>query len=154
MKYCLIDKITACDAGKEIKAIKGVSLAEEYLQDHFPSFPVLPGVFLLQGMVEAASWLVRISQAFAHSMVLLQQARNVKYKSFLAPGMQIEYNVTAKSLDEKESRFQGIGTANGQTIVEARFGLRHFNLGDTQPALASADADIVSSLKARYKLLQ
>ena len=68
--------------------------------------------------------------------------------------MQIEYNVTVKSLEEKESRFQGVGVADGQTIVEARFGLRHFNLGDTQPSLATADADIVSSLKARHKLLQ
>ncbi|MCK4886409.1 MAG: beta-hydroxyacyl-ACP dehydratase, partial [Planctomycetes bacterium] len=82
MRFILIDKVTSLDAGKEIKAVKNVSLAEEYLGDHFPVFPVLPGVLLLEGMVEAASWLVRDAQNFKYSMVLLHQARNVKYKSF------------------------------------------------------------------------
>ncbi|MFC1764079.1 beta-hydroxyacyl-ACP dehydratase [Planctomycetota bacterium] len=154
MRYILIDKIVACDAGRQIKTVKGVSLAEEYLQDHFPTFPVLPGVFLMQGLVESASWLVRISQKFAHSMVLLEQARNVKYKSFLAPGMQIEYSVEAKALEENVSSFKGIGIANGQSIVEARFGLRHFNLADKNHAMAGADGEIVENLKARLRLLQ
>jgi 3-hydroxyacyl-[acyl-carrier-protein] dehydratase len=91
MRFILIDKITALEPGKTLTAVKSVSLAEEYLADHFPIFPVLPGVLLLEGMIESASWLVRQKQDFANSIVLLEQARNVKYKSFLAPGMQIEY---------------------------------------------------------------
>ncbi|MHC4125129.1 MAG: hotdog family protein, partial [Planctomycetota bacterium] len=89
MRFILIDKVVSLEAGRQIKAVKSVSLAEEYLSDHFPTFPVLPGVLLLEGLIEAASWLVRHSENFAHSMILLEQARNVKYKSFLAPGNQI-----------------------------------------------------------------
>ena len=51
MRFILIDKVISLQAGKEIKAIKGVSLAEEYLADHFPTFPVLPGVLLLEGLI-------------------------------------------------------------------------------------------------------
>ncbi|MEN6385240.1 MAG: beta-hydroxyacyl-ACP dehydratase [Phycisphaerales bacterium] len=153
MKFILIDKIGKIEAGKEIQTIKNVSLSEEYLGDHFPIFPVLPGVFLLQGLVDSACWLVRHTENFAHSMVLLTQAKNVKYKSFAAPGMNIQYTVTAKSIEENLSSFTGVGQCDGLPIVEARFSLRHFNLADRDPKLALEDGHIIEKLKERYKLL-
>jgi len=153
MKFVLIDRIVSWEKGKTLTAVKSVSLAEEYLADHFPTFPVLPGVLLLQGLVESASWLVRQTENFAHSMILLQQTRNVKYKSFLPPGSQIEYTVEAKVIDEGVSRFLGYGVADGQKIVEARLGLRHFNLSEKSPALATVDAEVIEQMKNRLRLL-
>ena len=154
MRFILIDKIIEIETGKRIKAVKGVTLAEEYLADHFPAFPVLPGVLLLEGLIESASWLVRSTENFAHSMVLLEEARNVKYKSFLAPGAQIEYSVEAKTIEENVSSFSGTGISNGEQIVEARFGLRHFNLAEQDSSLASVDAKIISEMKKRWELLK
>ena len=153
MRFILIDKVISLQVGKEIKAIKGVSLAEEYLADHFPTFPVLPGVLLLEGLIESASWLVRQTENFAHSMVLLEQARNVKYKSFLAPASQIEYTVEAKVIEENKSSFIGFGTSQDERIVEARFGLRHFNLADKDSAMADVDARVIENMKKRWALL-
>ena len=154
MRFILIDKITAVEAGRSIHAVKGVTLAEEYLGDHFPTFPVLPGVLLLQGLVESASWLVRITEDFAHSMILLDQAKNVRYKSFLAPGGHIEYAVAAKEIQKDLSSFSGEGVAGGQRIVEARFTLRHFNLADRDARLAGVDAEVIGALRARLRLLR
>ncbi|MCL4209923.1 MAG: hypothetical protein KJZ68_04625, partial [Phycisphaerales bacterium] len=53
MKFVLIDHIVEQTADR-IVAVKQVSLAEEYLQDHFPSFPVLPGVLMIEAMTQAA----------------------------------------------------------------------------------------------------
>ena len=153
MRFILIDKVTELETGKRIKAVKNVSLSEEYLADHFPTFPVLPGVLLLEGLIESASWLVRQTENFAHSMILLEQARNVKYKSFLAPGAQIEYTVEAEVIEENVSSFAGVGVSQGQRIVEARFGLKHFNLADENTAMAAVDAGIIENLKTRWKLL-
>jgi 3-hydroxyacyl-[acyl-carrier-protein] dehydratase len=153
MKFVLIDKIISLDSGKQIKTVKSVSMAEEYLADHFPAFPVLPGVLLLQGLIESATWLVQEKQDFANSIVLLEQARNVKYKSFLAPGMQIEYTVTAKSIEDNVSSFSGIGVCKDEPIVEARLGLRHFNLADKEPTMAAVDAQVVENMKKRFVLL-
>ena len=153
MRFILIDKVVSLQTGKEIKAVKNVSLAEEYLADHFPTFPVLPGVLLLQGLIESASWLVREAENFSHSMILLQEARNVKYKSFLAPGAQIEYTVEAKTIEENVSSFIGFGLSEGQRIVEAKFGLRHFNLADENSTMAAVDAKVIENMKKRWKLL-
>jgi 3-hydroxyacyl-[acyl-carrier-protein] dehydratase len=154
MRFILIDKILSLELGSQIKAVKSLSLAEEYLADHFPTFPVLPGVLLLEGLIESASWLVREGENFAHSMILLEQARNVKYKSFLAPGARIEYTVEAKTIEENISSFTGFGLSQDQKIVEARFGLRHFNLADEDSAMAAVDAQVIENMKKIWKLLR
>jgi 3-hydroxyacyl-[acyl-carrier-protein] dehydratase len=154
MRFILIDKVVSVETGKELKAVKNVSLSEEYLADHFPTFPVLPGVLLLEGLIESASWLVRLTENFAHSMILLEQARNVKYKSFLAPGCKIEYAVKARTIEENVSSFTGTGISEGELIVEARFALKHFNLADENSAMAAIDAQVIESLKKRWELLR
>jgi 3-hydroxyacyl-[acyl-carrier-protein] dehydratase len=153
MRFILIDRIVALEPGKQIKAVKSVSLAEEYLADHFPAFPVLPGVLLLQGLIESASWLVREAENFAHSMILLEQARNVKYKSFLAPGGRVEYTVEARTIEDNLSSFTGFGVENNERIVEAKFSLRHFNLAEKNSVMAAVDNAIIENLKKRWKLL-
>jgi len=154
MRFILIDKVVSLKTGKEIKAVKNVTLAEEYLADHFPTFPVLPGVLLLEGLIESASWLVREAENFAHSMILLEEARNVKYKSFVAPGAQVEYTVEAKTIEENVSSFAGFGESGGERIVEARFGLRHFNLADEDSTMAATDAKIIENMRKRWELLR
>jgi 3-hydroxyacyl-[acyl-carrier-protein] dehydratase len=154
MRFILIDKIVLLETGNRIKTVKCVSLAEEYLADHFPVFPVLPGVLLLQGLIESASWLVRETENFAHSMILLEEARNIKYKSFLSPGSQIEYTVDVKTIEENISSFTGIGISEGQEIVQGSFGLRHFNLADKNPAMAAVDDIVIENMKKRWWLLR
>jgi hypothetical protein len=72
----------------------------------------------------------------------------------LAPGAQIEYTVEAKTIDENVSSFSGFGLSEDERIVEARFGLRHFNLSSQNAKLAVVDANIVENMKKRWKLLR
>ena len=81
MKFNLIDKIETLTDDRII-AVKYVSLAEEYLADHFPTFPVLPGVMMLEALTQAAGWLLHRRNNFSKSMAILKEARNVKYGTF------------------------------------------------------------------------
>ena len=85
MKFNLVDKIEQL-TDDTIVGVKNVSLAEEYLADHFPTFPVLPGVMMLEVAVQSAMWLLHSRSGFGKSMAVLKEARNVKYGNFVAPG--------------------------------------------------------------------
>ncbi len=153
MKFALVDRIIELDPGKRIVTIKAVSLAEEYLADHFATFPVLPGVFMLEAMLESAAWLVRQHEDFAHSFVLLEAAKNVTYKSFVRPGHLLRIEVHCRNLEFAGSEFSGTGRCDDTEVVKARFVLRHFNLADRDPGLADTDVQLVAAARERWALI-
>src|SRR3972149_10441021 len=93
MRFSLIDRIDELEPAERIAAVKTLSMAEEYVADHFPGFPVMPGVLMLEAMAEAGAWLVRAQEDFAHSMVVLRKASNVKYGQFVEPGAALTDSV-------------------------------------------------------------
>ena len=64
MRFVLIDRIIDLQPGQSLVAIKNLSLAEEYLADHFPGFPVMPGVLMLEALTQAGAWLIRDMENF------------------------------------------------------------------------------------------
>ncbi|MBI4581623.1 MAG: beta-hydroxyacyl-ACP dehydratase [Planctomycetes bacterium] len=154
MKFTLIDRITELVPGERISAVKAVSLAEEYLRDHFPAFPVLPGVLMIEALVQASMCLVRASEDFAHSLLVLTEARNVTYKSFVAPGRVLEVQVEAKKIERDSSRFTGVGRCGEQEMVKAHWSLRHLNLADGDPAMAEVDRQLIASARQQMSLLR
>ena len=119
--------------------MKALSLAEEYLQDHFPRFPVMPGVLMLEAMSQTARWLIYQTDDFAHPCILLREARNVKYADFVEPGqvLWIEANII-----KEEGLFTTLktqGSVNGKVAVSARLVLERKRLADEDPRLRSSD---------------
>ena len=56
MRFNLVDRIVEVQPGRSLQAVKNLTLGEEYLADHFPTFPVMPGVLMLETLVEAGAW--------------------------------------------------------------------------------------------------
>ncbi len=153
MKYNLVDRIESIEPGKRIVAIKALSLAEEYLGDHFPAFPVMPGVLMLEAMVQSAAWLVRVEQDFAKSIVVLSRARNVRYASFVRPGQVLRCEVEAVKIDAAGGRFKGAGFVGTTQTVSARLELSSFNLADRSARLADCDKAILAQLRLQFALI-
>ncbi len=153
MRFTLIDQIVELEPGVKITAVKNVSLSEEYLQDHFPKFPVLPGVLMLEALVQSCAWLLRVSEDFAHSMVLLKEARNIKFADFVAPGHSL--SVTAKIMrqDERLAQFKVQGTVDGLQVVSGRLVLERYNLADTDPNEAATDLHVKHDLRKLLSML-
>ena len=89
MRFNLVDRIVEVVPGRQIRIAKNLTLGEEYLADHFPTFPVMPGVLMLQTLVEAGAWLLRVTEDFRHSVIVLREARNVKYGNLVEPGRRL-----------------------------------------------------------------
>lgn len=153
MKFVLVDRIVELEAGRRIVATKSLSRAEEYLADHFPTFPVMPGVLMLEAMVQASAWLVRVTQDFAPSTIVLKEARNVTYKSFVAPGQVLTIEAICQQMSANESVLVATGKLEAREIVKGRLTLRHLNLSDGDPALAELDEQIRGHFRRELGLL-
>jgi 3-hydroxyacyl-[acyl-carrier-protein] dehydratase len=159
MKFLLVDKIQSIEPGRRIVTIKALSLAEEYLADHFPSFPVLPGVLMLEAMTQSAAWLVHVELGFSRSIVVLSAARNVRYANFVQPGKTLRCEVEVVSISPETSKFRGVayvvdsGTSEGRQAVTAKLELRSYNLAERHARLAKTDTEIVEQLRAQFALV-
>src|SRR5688572_11000641 len=127
MKFVLIDTIVE-KSPERILALKQVSLAEEYLADHFPAFPILPGVLMLEAMVQAARAMIGV-----HTPLVLGEVKALKYGNMVRPGEALEVEVTLhKRNDDGSFACKGSGRVRrtGQTsesdevAVSGRFTLR------------------------------
>lgn len=153
VKFNLIDKIEKLSDDR-IVAIKHVSLAEEYLADHFPTFPVLPGVLMLEAMVQAAAWLLHRRSGFARSIAVLKEARNVKYGQFVAPGNTLRVQVELSQMTETGGIFKAAGYVGNDQAVSARIEMSYFNLAEKWPELADTDDRLIEHNKARWSVLK
>ncbi len=129
MQFLLIDDVLEQSADR-ILAIKQVSLAEEYLADHFPRFPVLPGVLMLEAMVQAARLML---DDRGGGPLVLGEVKAFRYGTMVRPGEALVVEVTLdEAMSDGTFRCRGTGkvrrptngAAPGETAVTGRFTMR------------------------------
>src|SRR5262245_7735328 len=154
MRFQLVDRILEIDPGRQIRMVKNLTLAEEYLADHFPTFPVMPGVLMLQTLVEAGAWLLRITDDYRHSVIVLREARNVKYGTFMQPGKSMIVTAELAETQDGLATFKGKGECEGAATVSAKYTLARYNLRDRNPAFAATDERIIQRLRGLQAVLR
>lgn len=147
MRFTLVDQVTELEPGTRITTVKNVTLSEEYLDDHFPRFPVLPGVLMLEAMTQACAWLIRVTDDFAHSIVTLKEARNVKYGRFVKPGQTLTIKAEVKKRHQHDTQFEVQGFVNGEVAVSGKLTLEYYNLADRRPTMAQTDKELKAKLR-------
>jgi 3-hydroxyacyl-[acyl-carrier-protein] dehydratase len=153
MQFTFVDRVLQLEPGVSITTVKSLSLAEEYLADHFPRFPVMPGVLMLQAMADASALLIGATEDFVYSIITLKEARNIRYADFVQPGRTLTVTSEIHKLGPRDVEFKAQGTLEGRTAVSGRLTLERYNLADTRPLLADTDAHLRALQRSRLTLL-
>jgi 3-hydroxyacyl-[acyl-carrier-protein] dehydratase len=153
MRFSLIDRIVELDKGQSITTVKNLSLAEEYLQDHFPGFAVMPGVLMVEACVQSGAWLMRATEDFKYSTVLLKEAKAVKFNSFVTPGKQLRVTLKTHKWGDGECTFKCSSSVDGESAVSCRMTLQQLNLRDRNESLAESDEFLTGKMKELFRQL-
>ncbi len=122
-------------APDSIRTLKQVTAAEEYLADHFPGFPILPGVMMLESLAQAARVML---QDQAGEPLVLGGVKALKYGAMVKPGEALDVRVSLVKGPDSSGTYtcKGTGTVrggslDGETAVSGRFTMRPIHTGTT-----------------------
>ncbi len=153
MRFWLLDAIRSYEPGVQLTAVKNVTLTEEYLADHFPEFPVLPGVFMMEAATQAGAWLLRLSEDFSHSIIRLKEARNIKYADFVPPGNTLTVTVSLVKQDDRLATLKAQGQIADRPTLSGRLILERYNLADRDPEKREIDQQLKQYFRRAQKVL-
>jgi len=104
MRFYLLDRITKIDVGHSIEGIKCWSLSDEIFNEHFPGFPIVPGVLIIESVSQLTGYLAEKSYLEKYRsehgvFVMLSMIHKAKFRDFVVPGDKCEITGVLKSLD-------------------------------------------------------
>ena len=113
--FLLVDRIVACEPGKMIRGIKNVTINEPFFQGHFPGYPVMPGVMVIEALAQVSailSYITAGSKPDGKSMIFFAGIDNARFRRQVMPGDQLTL----------ESEVQRIVRGIGKFRTRARVG--------------------------------
>lgn len=128
MRHFWLDRIVRLEPGVRATGIKGVALAEPEFDAHFPGNPVLPGVYLLEGLAQAAGVLIERSLE-GRKVALLVSVDRARFLAFARPGDQVRLEAELESLDEQLARARVTALVGERTLASARLAFRLMDPG-------------------------
>ncbi len=120
----LIDRIIELDVEGEkprLVALKNVTVNEEFFNGHFPDFPVMPGVLIVEAMAQAGAYLM-IKKANLDTdkyTVLFASIENAKFRKPVVPGDQIIFEIEGLNIKRSMGKIKGVAKVDGEVVCEA-----------------------------------
>jgi 3-hydroxyacyl-[acyl-carrier-protein] dehydratase len=121
--FVLIDRVLSLDLGKEITAIKNVTINEPFFPGHFPYHPVMPGVLIVEAMAQAAavlSFKTMGAKPSDDSVYYFAGIDSARFKKPVSPGDQIVLNVKIDRILKGIWKYSGVASVDGNVVAEAQ----------------------------------
>jgi len=118
--FLLIDRIIEIEPGKRAVGIKNVTINEHFFQGHFPEFPIMPGVLLVEAMAQVAGILAFHSGAKGNT-VYFMSIEKAKFRKPVTPGDQIRFEVKIIQHRNNVWKFSAVAYVEERVVAEADF---------------------------------
>jgi len=122
--FVLVDRVISYEVGKEITAIKNVTINEPFFPGHFPYHPVMPGVLIIEAMAQAAaivSFKTMDSKPSDDSVYYFAGIDKARFKKPVSPGDQLVLNVKIDRILRGIWKYSGTASVDGTVVAEAEF---------------------------------
>jgi len=119
--FLMLDRLQDMDGDQSCVGIKNVTINEPFFQGHFPQFPVMPGVLIIEGLAQTAGALcvASLGEDYNPQVVYFMGIDKAKFRRPVVPGDQLEYHVRKLRGRGRVWRFYGEARVNGQVVAEA-----------------------------------
>jgi beta-hydroxyacyl-ACP dehydratase FabZ len=135
--FLLVDRIVEMDA-ERIVGIKNVTANEPFFQGHFPDFPVMPGVLIVEAMAQTAGVLVLQNMQDRHNkLVLLVAIENARFRRPVVPGDTLRMEMKVIKRKASVAKMAGVATVDGVVVAEAEVMCKLADKEEKPPAPAA-----------------
>ena len=118
--FLLIDRVVEVERAKRIVAIKNVTINENFFNGHFPGYPIMPGVLVVEAMAQAGCILLLSEVADRETkLVVFTGIENAKFRRPITPGDQLRIEVDVLSFRPRAGRMEGRAYVDGKLACEA-----------------------------------
>jgi 3-hydroxyacyl-[acyl-carrier-protein] dehydratase len=119
--FLLVDRVIECVPGRSIKAVKNVTINEPFFQGHFPGYPVMPGVLIIEALAQAGALLAASVVSFdpAKQVIYFMAIDKARFRKAVVPGDLMSLEVTPLRKGGAIWKLRGEAKVDGVLVAEA-----------------------------------
>ncbi|QTN01613.1 3-hydroxyacyl-ACP dehydratase FabZ [Sediminibacillus dalangtanensis] len=117
--FLLVDEVTEIEEGKRVVGKKNVTINEPFFQGHFPDYPVMPGVLIVEALAQVGAVVILNKEENKGKIGFLAGLDKCRFKRQVKPGDQLRLEVEIIKLKGPIGKGKAVATVDGETVCEA-----------------------------------